>query len=135
MQAVGELDDDHADIVAHRDQHLADILRLTFLAVGEFDLADFGQTVDEVHDLFAEHSADLFERHFGILYGVVQQRRDDGIRIHPHLGKDTGYRGRMQDERHAGDTALVAVSEVGEFICFFDFSFVVPDVAFIDQRQ
>ena len=135
VQAVSELDDDHADIVAHRDQHLADVLRLTLLTVSELNLTDLGQTVDKIHDLLAERVADLCEGDVGILDGIVQQRRYDRIRIHAHLGKDTGDRGGVQNERYARDTALITVSEICELIRLLDFPFVIPDVAFVKQRQ
>ena len=135
MQTVGELDDDDTDVVTHRDQHLADVLRLRFFTVGELDLADLGQAVDEVHDLFAEVRIDLFEGDLGVFDRIVQQRRDDRIRIHAHLGEDTGDRSRMQDKGNAGDTALVAVRKVGEFIRLFDLALIIPDVAFVNERQ
>ena len=101
VNAVGELDDYHADIVAHGYEHLADVLSLALLAVGIFDLADLGQTVDEVYDLLAEIDLYLVEGGVGILDGIVQQSRHDRIGIHAHLGDDAGDGGRVQDERHA----------------------------------
>ena len=45
--AVGELDQDDADVARHREDHLAEVLRLLLLAAGEVDLADLGDAVDQ----------------------------------------------------------------------------------------
>ena len=45
VQAVGELDQHDADVVRHRDDHLAEILGLLFLAALKRDLRDLGHAV------------------------------------------------------------------------------------------
>ncbi len=52
VQPVGELDDQHARVAGHRDDHLADRLGLGRLA--ELDLVELGDAVDQVRDLGAE---------------------------------------------------------------------------------
>ena len=47
VRAVGELDQDDADVARHREEHLAEVLRLLLLAAGEVDLADLGDAVDQ----------------------------------------------------------------------------------------
>ena len=59
VQAVGELDDDDADVGDHGEQHLADVLGLMVFAIGELDLVEFGDAFDDVCDLFAEAVLDL----------------------------------------------------------------------------
>ena len=39
VQAVSQLDDDNPEILAHRDEHLAEIFRLALLAADERELA------------------------------------------------------------------------------------------------
>ena len=55
--AVGELDQDDADVARHREEHLAEVLGLLLLARGEVDLADLGDAVDQAGDLLAEELA------------------------------------------------------------------------------
>ena len=54
VQAVRQLDDDHANVVDHGQQHLADALGLPFLARGEIDLAQFGDAIHAARHFLAE---------------------------------------------------------------------------------
>ena len=54
VQPVGELDQHHPDVMRHRNDHLAEILRLLFLAALEGDLRDLGHAVDQLGDFSAE---------------------------------------------------------------------------------
>ena len=57
VQAVGQLDEDHAHVRHHGQQHLADVLGLAVFAVGELDLVDLGDAFDDVRHLLAESRA------------------------------------------------------------------------------
>ncbi len=59
MQPVGELDEDDADVLGHRDEHLAQVLALLLGQRLELDLAELGHPVDEIGHLVAEPLADL----------------------------------------------------------------------------
>ena len=52
VQPIGELDDQHSDVAAHRDDHLADGLGLRRLPV--LDLVEFRHPVDEQGHFLAE---------------------------------------------------------------------------------
>ncbi len=54
VRAVGELDQDDAEVPHHREQHLAEAFRLRFLAALELDLVELGDGVDELGDVRAE---------------------------------------------------------------------------------
>ncbi len=88
VQAVGELDDDDAQVGDHGEQHLADVLGLVVFAVGELDLVELGDAFDDVGDLFAEASGDLGGGDVGVFDGVVQQAGGDGGGVHLELGED-----------------------------------------------
>ena len=88
VQTVGELDQHDADVVRHRDDHLAEILGLLFLAALESDLRDLGHAVDELRDLGAEIRLHLRERRLGILDDVVQQAGDDRRHVELELRDD-----------------------------------------------
>ena len=88
VQPVGEFDQDDADVVDHRQHHLAEILGLLLLARGEIDLADLGDAFDDVGDLLAKFLADVDDRDRGVFDRIVQQSRGDGDRVHLHFGED-----------------------------------------------
>ena len=85
MQAVGQLDEDHADVVDHGQEHLAHVLRLALLARGEIDLADLGDALDDVRHLLAEFLLDLLDGDRGVFHRVVQQAGGDGDRVQLHV--------------------------------------------------
>ena len=114
VQPVGELDDQHARVAGHRDDHLADRLGLGRRA--ELDLVELGDAVDEVRDLGAELRLDVGERQPGVLDGVVQQRRDQRGGVHAELGQDRRHRERVGDVRVAALAQLAAVALLGDVV-------------------
>ena len=54
VQPVGQLDQDHADVVDHRQQHLAEVLRLPLFARRKRNGADLGHALDDVRDFGPE---------------------------------------------------------------------------------
>ena len=97
MQAIGELDEDDADVVDHRQQHLAEVFRLALFGRGERDRADLGHAFDDVRDVFAELLADLLRRREGVFDHVVQQAGGDADRVELHVGEDVGHLERMDE--------------------------------------
>ena len=87
VEAVGEFDDDDADVGDHGKEHLADVLGLVVLAVGEFDLVQLGNALDDVRDLLAKELFDLRGGDVGIFDGVVEQAGRDGGGVHLELGQ------------------------------------------------
>ena len=88
VQAVGELDQHHADVVDHGQHHLAQVFGLLLFAGGEIDLADLGDAFDDVRHLLAEFFADIDDGDGGVFDGIVQEAGGDGDRIHLHFGQD-----------------------------------------------
>ena len=111
VEAVGQLDDEDADLFAGGHDHLADGLGLRGLAVGQ--LVQLGDAVDHVGDLVAEVGAQLLERVVGVLDGVVQQGRDEHRLGHAELGEDGGDGERVRDVRVAGLAGLALVVVLG----------------------
>ena len=54
VEAVGELDEDDADVLRHRDDHLPVVLGLGLLTALEGDPGQLGDALDELGDLRAE---------------------------------------------------------------------------------
>ena len=87
VQAVGQLDEDDADVVHHGQHHLAHVLGLRLFRRGEVDLADLGDAFDDVRDLLAKLGLDLVDGDRGVFDRVVQQAGGDGRGVQLHLGQ------------------------------------------------
>ena len=109
VQAVGELDEQDADVAGHRDDHLANVLRLLVLAGAELHLVELREPVHDPGDLPAEPVLQLLDRHGRVLDGVVQERGLQGGRVEPEVGEDPGDRERVFDERLARQPLLALV--------------------------
>ena len=109
MQAIGELDEDDADVVDHRQQHLAEVFRLALFGRRERNRADLGHAFDDVRDVFAELLADLVRRRERVFDDVVQQAGGDADRIEFHVREDVGHFHRVDEIRLArmADLSLV----------------------------
>ena len=114
VQAVGELDQDDADVARHREQHLAEALGLRVLARVELDLVELGDAVDHVGDRLAERRFDLRLGDRGVLHHVVEERGGEPLRVEAPLRQDARDRERMRDVRLAGLAELAAVGRLGE---------------------
>ncbi|SIJ70857.1 Uncharacterised protein [Mycobacteroides abscessus subsp. abscessus] len=112
VEAVGEFDDEDADVLGHRDDHLPHGLRLGGLTVGE--LVELRHPVDHRGDLGAEGLGELLERVVGVLDGVVEQSRRQGDGEHADLGEDRRHRHRVGDVGVPGLPGLTAVGLLGD---------------------
>jgi hypothetical protein len=96
VQPVRELDNQHSDVPAHRDDHLADRLGLGRFSV--LDLVQLRATVDEQCDFLAEVLGQLSKCVVGIFHRVVEQCCAQRRLCHAQLGEDGGDGERMSDE-------------------------------------
>ena len=71
VQAVGQLDDNDADILAHGNEHLADGGRLLIGEGFHLDARDLGDAVDQLRHVRAELLLDQLAGHVGVLNRVV----------------------------------------------------------------
>ena len=101
MQAVGELHHDDADILDHRQHHLAEVFRLRLGLAFELDQGQLADAVDQLGDLFAELADHHLLRGAGVLDNVVQNAGDNALRIHVHAGKDARHFDGVIDIRFA----------------------------------
>ena len=100
VQPIRELDQDHADVFRHREQHLPEVLRLVLRTTRELDLADLGETCDEVPDFLSKLIAQLLLGGQRVLDGVVQESGRDRDRIQAHLRQD------LRDRERVGQVGL-----------------------------
>ena len=75
VQPIGQLHQDDADVVDHREQHLAEALGLPLFARRKLEAAQLGDALDDVGDILAEQLADLLDGVGRVLDDVVQQAR------------------------------------------------------------
>ena len=126
MQAVGQLDQDHARIIVQREEDPLEILCLKTLGTEVLvivvqDVLDLGQTVHEAGDLVTETVAEVVHRIIRILHHVVQEGGGDGLVtqadvIHDDLGDGDG----MQHIRLPASAADILVGLVGECVGLAD---------------
>ena len=114
VQPVGELDQDDANIARHRQQHLAEALRLHLLARRELDLVELRHAVDHVGHRLAEGLLELALGDGGVLHHVVQQRGGQPLGVEAPLRQDAGDRQRMRDVGLARLAELAPVRGLGE---------------------
>ena len=113
VQAVGELDQQHAHVVGDGEQKLAQVLGLLRLLGDEVELLQLGQALDQRADVGAEQAVDLGAGGVGILDGVVQERRGDGRVVELEIGEDRGDLERVREVRIAGGAHLLAMGAHG----------------------
>ncbi len=109
VQPIGELDQQHADVVGNRQQQLAQVLGLLGLARDQLQPFQLGEPFDQRADLVAEDLVDLGARRLGILDGVVEQGRHDGGVVELEPGQNRRDLERMREIRIAGRARLAAV--------------------------
>jgi hypothetical protein len=98
VQAVGELDQDHAQVLRHREHELAVVLCLRVLAALELNARQLGHTLDEAGDLLAELRPDVVDLDPGVLDRVVQKRGGESCLVEAELGEDLRRAPRVIDE-------------------------------------
>ena len=109
VQAVGELDQEHADVVGNRQEQLAKVLGLFGLPRHQLQPLQLCQSFDQRADLRPEDVVDFASGGLGILYGVMQQRCDDGGVVELEVGQDRRDLERMRKKGIAGGAGLGAM--------------------------
>ena len=88
MQPVGELDEDHAEVLGHRDHHLADVLRLLLLVRAQRDAAQLGHAVDQAGDLGTELLLHRLRRERRVFDRVMEKGRRERFGVELEIGQD-----------------------------------------------
>ena len=125
VQAVGKLDDDHADVLRHGEKHLAQVQRLLLVDAIDLDVRELRDTVHQHGDRLAEKLGHIGERDLGVLDGIVKKRRAHHVAIHVELCQDDGDLDRMVDVGFAGAAALGGVLLRCEAVRVLDRSAVI----------
>jgi hypothetical protein len=109
VQPVGELDQQHADVVRHGEQELAQILGGALILGLRLDLAELGHAIDQPPDVGAKQSLDLLGGGQRILQRVVEQRGDDRFAVEVQVGQNARDLDRMAEIGVARRAFLAAV--------------------------
>ncbi len=111
MQAIGQLHEDDPDVVHHGEQHLAEVLRLAFLAGRERDGADLGDAFDHMRDFWPEELLDALDGGEGVFDDVVEEAGGNGHGVQLHICEKVGYGERVDEVRFSRMANLSPVLE------------------------
>ncbi len=106
VQAVAQLDEQHAQVFRHGDEHLAEGGGLLGLFGVEVQPIELGDTVDDRRHLGPEGRLDIEHGARGVLDRVVQQRSGNGVLVETEPGHDLRHRHRVDDVGLAGLATL-----------------------------
>ena len=93
METVGDLDEDHADVLGHGHEHLAQVLHLLVFLAGVLHPGELGDALHDIRHGGAEGMGNVRVGEGGILNDVVQKGGADGILIQTQVHGDVrrGY--------------------------------------------
>ena len=106
---VGELDQQHANVLGHGQQQLAEILGLLGARGLQLELVELGDAIDQAGHLGAEQPLDLGNGRSGVLDHVVQQAGGDRSAVELPARQDAGDFDGMRKIRIAGRPQLGAM--------------------------
>ena len=109
VQPIGELHQQHPDVVAEREEELAEVLGGALVLGLGFDLGKLGHAVDQARDVLAEMLLDLFRRGECVLNRIMEDRGDDRLVVELQVGEDARDLYRVAEVRVAGRADLRTV--------------------------
>ena len=124
VEAVGQLDEQHADIIGHGEQEFAQIFRGPLVVGLRLDLRQLGHPVDQPGDFLAEQLGDFFRRGQRVLDRVVEQCGDNGLLVQLEIGHQAGDLDRMAEIGVAAGPFLAAMPLHGKHIGAVDQIFI-----------
>ena len=125
VEAVGEFDDEDADVVGEGD-HEAEEVVAGFGEVGVdvvhafAGLVEFRDAVHEVGDVVAEFALDVFDGQGSVFNGVVEDAGDDGFFVHVPFFEDFFHGQGVDDVGFASFAELAFVGLGGDGDGLFD---------------
>ncbi len=110
MRAVGQLHQDDAKVLDHRQHHLTEALGLTVLRRRPIQLAQLGDAIHAVGHFRAEFLADTIDLHARVFHHVMQQPGLERHHVHLHVGENAGDHDGMDYVRVPGCAHLSFVA-------------------------
>ena len=109
VQSIRELDENDANVLDHREHHLAEALGLGLGTAAELNLVELADAIDEYCDFAAELVFDVGDRRFGVFDDVVQDRSANCLRIEVHPGELLRNGDRVRNVGLAGLAGLTVM--------------------------
>ncbi len=114
VQAVGQLDEEHAHVLVHGQDHLADVLGLLLFLAVKGEHADLGHAVHNVGHVFAKGLVQVFDSGLGVLHRVMQEPCGHGSAVQAHVGQRIGCGQGVGEVGLSGLTGLARVGGGGK---------------------
>lgn len=123
VEAVGELDDHHADVAGDGEEHFAEVVAGAggiggrgggFGGTGRV-AGEFGDAFDELENVGTELTAEELGSELRVFEDIVEQGGDDAVFVEAELDADDGDFGWVGDVRFAVLSPLVEVGALGDF--------------------
>ncbi len=135
VQPVGELDQDHPDVLGRGEDHLAEGLGLDVVPAHVLVAGQLGDPVDQLGDLGAEALLESVAGGEGVLEDVVEQPDGDADLVELEVGQQVGDRQGVGQVRLARASRLVLVHLGGEDVDLAQEVFVVAPPAGVEALQ
>ena len=132
VQPVAQLHQQHADILAHGEQELAQILRRALVLGHLLDLRKLGDPIDQPRDIGAEIRLDIVDRRQRVLHRIVEQGGHDRFLVELQVGHQPGDFDRVAEIGIAARAGLRAVLLHGIDIGAVEQRLVGVGVVFLD---
>ena len=97
MGAVGKFDENDADILHHRHNHLAKVFSLRLFLIAKLKLIKLRYPFYQLCNAFTKKLFHVLIGGWGIFNHVMQQRSHQRFVVEFHLGQNAGYRYRVRD--------------------------------------
>ena len=106
VETVGQLDENHADVVGHRQDHLSNALGLALFRRRHVELAQLGDAIDHMADALAEVFGDLLFSGMGVFNDIVKKGGCHTLHVQLHVCQNIGHFQWMSQIRLSGQTRL-----------------------------
>ena len=116
VQAVGQLDQNDANVTGHGHGHFLEVFCLGFGLGDKLHLCQLADTIDHLGHTFAELCGQCLFGNAGILDHVVQHGGHQALVVHVHFGKDGGNRQRVGNVMVTTAAQLAIVSLFGVIV-------------------
>ena len=93
---------------------------MCFSSARKVDLIQLADAIYQQSNLAAELRFEFGDRCTGILEHVMQNCRDNRLRVHVHIGKELRYGNRMGNIGFAGQTCLPVMGVGAKFVCLYN---------------
>ena len=117
MQPVRQLDQDHADVLRHGEEHLPQILRLQLhLVLGIVQLSQLGYPVHKKGYLGTEFLLHFLIGHPGVLHSVMEKPCNNGLFVKFQIRQDDSDAKGMNDIGFSRFSLLILMRFPGHLI-------------------